>query len=160
MELEHEPEIDESKAFATGFFQGAQLVSGYMKDCFRMIEDVEIKSETQHKAEHLKGLWQRAYAWMHTVGKLNNPLDFQALAIANRALLEITVDLVLLHHDETNLSGWKMHWWGFSEKLKACEQIINFFVTISRQRISYTVPLLKAIWVQLSSNITGRNIGS
>lgn len=68
----------------------------------------------------------RAYAWMQTLGKLN-PLDFQAISVGNRALLEVTVDLALLHHDKTNESGWKMFQWNVSEKMKASEQIVNFY---------------------------------
>jgi hypothetical protein len=71
----------------------------------------------------------RAYVWMQTLARLNDPLDFQAVSAGNRALLEIAVDLVLLHHDKTNESGWRMHWWGVSEKLKASEQILDFYKT-------------------------------
>lgn len=122
-----EPAIEETKAFATAHFQGTQIVSRYMKDRFPLIEGVMIKSETRHREDCLKGLWMRAYAWMQTLEKLDNPLDFQAISVGNRALLEITVDLILLHHDKTNGSGWKMFWWNLSEKLKAAEQIVNFY---------------------------------
>ncbi len=125
--MENEFEIEESKAFATGLFQGAQLVSQYMKDRYPLIEGVIIRSETGYRETALKGLWMRAYAWMQTIGKLNDPLDFQAISVGNRALLEITVDLVLLHHDKTNGSGWKMFQWNVSEKMKASEQIVNYY---------------------------------
>lgn len=125
--MENKSEIEESKAFATGLFQGAQIVSFYMKDRCPLIRGVIIKSETGHRETCLKGLWMRAYAWMQTLEKLNSPLDFQAVSVANRALLEIAVDLVLLHHDKTNESGWRMFWWSLSEKLKASEQIVNFY---------------------------------
>lgn len=125
--MENKTEIEESKAFATGLFQGAQIVSYYMKDRCHLIRGAIIKSETGHRETCLKGLWMRAYAWMQTLEKLNSSLDFQAVSVANRALLEITVDLILLHHDKTNESGWKMFWWNLSEKLKASEQVVNFF---------------------------------
>jgi len=125
--MNNKSEIEESKAFATGLFQGAEIVSFYMKDRYPLIAEAEIKSETGPKGACLKGLWMRAYAWMQTIGKLNDPLDIQAISVGNRALLEITVDLVLLHQDKTNESGWKMIWWGESEKLTASEQIVNFY---------------------------------
>ena len=125
--MKNESEIEESKAFATGLFQGAQIVARYMRDRYPLIEAVIIKSQTGHREACLKGLWMRAYAWMQTLEKLNDPLDFQAISVGNRALLEITVDLILLHHDKTNESGWKMYWWNLSEKLKASEQIVNFY---------------------------------
>ena len=125
--MDNEFEIEESRAFATGLFQGAQLVSQYMKDRYPLIESVKIKSESGYREAALKGLWMRAYAWLQTLAKLNDPLDFQAISVGNRALLEITVDLVLLHHDKTNESGWKMFQWNVSEKMKASEQIVNFY---------------------------------
>lgn len=125
--MENKSEIEETKAFATGLFQGSQIVSQYMKDRYPLIEAVIIKSEAGHREASIKGLWMRAYAWMQTLGKLNDPLDFQAISVGNRALLEITVDLVLLHHDKTNESGWKIFQWNVSEKMKASEQIVNFY---------------------------------
>jgi hypothetical protein len=42
-------------------------------------------------------------------------------------ILEITVDLILLHHDKTNALGWKIHHWGISERMKAAEQVVDFY---------------------------------
>jgi len=124
---EDQPTIEQTKAFATGLYQGAQLVADYMKSCATMIDGVRPKPKTGYRDSCVKGLWMRAYAWMNTVSRLNDPLDFQALSVANRALLEITVDLVLLHADKTNASGWKMHWYGESQKMKGAEQIIDYY---------------------------------
>ncbi|HEX5703855.1 MAG TPA: hypothetical protein VFX97_11690 [Pyrinomonadaceae bacterium] len=125
--MEDAPTIEQTKAFATGMYQGAQLVADYMKDRWPTVNGVIVNSQTGHRDVSMKGLWGRAHAWMQTVKKLNDPLDFQATAVANRALLEITVDLTLLHQDKTNASGWKMHWWGESQKMKSAEQIIRFY---------------------------------
>lgn len=125
--IENEPNIEQTKAFATGLFQGAQIVSTYMKKRYPLIESVIEKSETGYRDACIKGLWTRAYAWMNTLGKLNDPLDFQAISVGNRALLEITVDLVLLHHDKTNSSGWRMYWWGESAKMRAAEQVLKYY---------------------------------
>jgi len=125
--MENEPGIEETKAFATGLYQGAQVVADYMKNRWPAIQGVIEKPETPYRDVCMKGLWGRAHAWMQTLLKLNDPLDFQAMSVANRALLEITVDLVLLHHDKTNASGWKMHWWGESQKMKSAEQIIRYY---------------------------------
>ncbi len=125
--MENEFDIEKSKAFATAHFQGAQVVFQYMKDRYPLIQAVIIKPETGHREASLRGLWMRAYAWLQTITKLNDPLDYQAISAGNRALLEITVDLILLHHDKTNEAGWKMFQWKNSEKMKAAEQILNFF---------------------------------
>jgi hypothetical protein len=107
--LEQEPTIEETKAFATGLYRGAQVVADYVKDRWPLIEGVLPRSETGYRDACIKGLYARVLAWMQTIVKLNDPLDFQALSIANRALLEITVDLILLHQDKTNSTGWRMH---------------------------------------------------
>jgi hypothetical protein len=121
-------EIAKSKALATGFFQGAQVVQHYMKDRYVLISEAEGKpEETGYKVGCMKRLWIRAYLWMETLAKLNDPLDFQAISIGNRALLEILVDLILLHPDKSHELAAKMFWWGESEKLKASEQIISFY---------------------------------
>jgi hypothetical protein len=67
---------------------------------------------------------------------LNHTKHFQAVSAANRALLEILVDLILLHHDKTNASGWKIHQWGVSERMKSAEQVVDFY-----QRRGLAVPL-------------------
>jgi hypothetical protein len=58
---------------------------------------------------------------------MGNPVCIQAVVSARRSLLEIIVDLFLLHHDKSNESGWKMHWWGQSEKLKNAEETVEFY---------------------------------
>jgi hypothetical protein len=121
-------EIAKSKAFATGLFQGAQVVQQYMKDRYELISDAEGKpEETGYKIGCLKRLWIRTCLWMQTLAKLNDPLDFQAISVGNRALLEILVDLILIHHDNTYEMAAKMFWWGESEKLKSSEQIVTFY---------------------------------
>lgn len=115
------------KAFATGWFRGAKIVADYMHRRYQWINDAINKAETPVRDACIKGLWMRAYAWMQTLARLNDPLDFQAVAIGDRALLELAVDLVLLYNDKTNESGWRMHWWGLSEKLKASELILNYY---------------------------------
>jgi hypothetical protein len=125
--MEDAPTIEQTKAFATGLYQGTQVVADYMKDRWPTINAVMTKADTGYRDACIKGLWSRAHAWMQTLVKLNDPLDFQAISVANRALLEITVDLILLHKDKTNGSGWKMHWWGESQKMKSSEQIIRYY---------------------------------
>jgi len=153
--FENEPTIEQTKAFATGLYQGAQVVADYVKERWRLIEGVLPKSQTGHRDACMKGLYARVLAWMQTIVKLNDPLDFQALSIANRALLEITVDLILLHQDKTNSSGWRMHWWGESQKMKSAEQIIRYYesnglpVPELLLPISLTDPSLKRTWIQL-----------
>jgi poly(3-hydroxybutyrate) depolymerase len=48
--VENEFGIEQSKAFATGLFQGAQIVFQYMKDRYSLISEAEGKSDTGYKA--------------------------------------------------------------------------------------------------------------
>lgn len=126
-DLPNQMDIGNSKAFATGLFQGAQIVAQYMKDRYKFISEAEGISETGYKTGCIKRLWLRAYLWMQTLERMNDPLDFQAISVGNRVLLEILVDLILLHHDKSHELAAKMFWWGESEKLKASEQIVTFY---------------------------------
>lgn len=120
-------EIAKTKAFATGLYQGAQLVTQYMKTNYSAIAEGEPGPSGGYKGGAIKRLWIRAYLWMETISRLNDPLDFQAISVANRTLMEILIDLILLHTDEAHESAARMYWWAESEKLQQAEQIINFY---------------------------------
>jgi hypothetical protein len=120
-------EIEDTTAFASGLYQDVQLVAEYMKNRSPLIEDVFCKPDTGYRDACMKTLWLRARAWMQSLEVLNHAKHVQAISVANRALLEITVDLVLLHHDKTNSSGWKMFQWGMSERMRAAEQTVAFY---------------------------------
>jgi hypothetical protein len=116
-------------AFADAMYSGVQIVTDYMEARSNMIQSVLVlpKPDTKHRDNALLGLWLRALAWMQSLRRLDHARHFQAIAAGNRALLEITVDMILLHLDKTNTSGWKMHQWGASEKLRSAENTIRFF---------------------------------
>ena len=69
----------------------------------------------------LVGGWHRSLAWQYTVTRLTAPADFQAVFAACRALLEIVVDCVLLHHLPD--AAAKAADWELSAKLKHAEAI-------------------------------------
>ena len=94
--MEIQPDMESTTAFATGLYQGVQIVA-YMKDRSEMIESVISKPETEHRDRALRDLWRRSRAWMQSLELLNHVKHFQAISSANRALLEITVDIILLH---------------------------------------------------------------
>ena len=119
--------IEQSEAFAQANFQNIQLVYNFAEKHKNSITSVFPKPATGHRDTCVKGLWSRVYFWLSSLNKLNSVRDFQATGSANRALLEIAVDLSLLNQDQTNSSGWKMWWWSLSEKLQGAEQIIGFF---------------------------------
>lgn len=120
------PSIDQGSMYADAFYSGVQIVTEYMKCRSVTIQAVQPKNDTRHRDEALQGLWQRSLAWMLTLERLNHAKYFQAIVAGNRALLEIAVDIILLHKDKSNLSGWKLHSWAESEKLKAASHILRF----------------------------------
>src|SRR5947199_7838565 len=63
-DLPNQMDVGKSKAFATGFFQAAQIVAQYMKDHYKPISEAEGKSEAGYKTGCMKRLWLRAYLWM------------------------------------------------------------------------------------------------
>jgi hypothetical protein len=125
--MEDEANIEKTHAFASGFYQGIKIVAEYMKKRTELIETVIPKPDTGYRDTAIKGLWMRSRAWLQTLEMLNHTRYVQAISVANRALLEITVDMILLHHDKTNASGWQLYQWGQSERMKAAEQLVNFY---------------------------------
>ncbi len=72
------------------------------------------------------GLFCRAVCFMKTLRKCNQSSDFQTIAHVNRALLELTTDMILLHHDKAD--GYlKMRAWEESAKLKAAEKVLRYY---------------------------------
>ena len=119
--------LEKSQSFAQANFQNIQLVYNFAEKHKNSITSVFPKPANRHRDVCVKGLWSRVFFWLNTLNRLDQTRDFQAFGSANRALLEIAVDLSLLHQDKTNSSGWKMWWWSESEKLQGAEQIVRFF---------------------------------
>jgi hypothetical protein len=125
--LSSDRELKEAEAHANAMFAGIQLYREYMHKCEPMIMSVISRQALAHRDDSIKAVWIRAYAWIQSLEVLNHTKHIQAISTANRALLEFTVDLVLLHVDPTNASGWKMYQLAFSERLKAAEQLVDFY---------------------------------
>jgi hypothetical protein len=125
--LSSDEELREVEARANAAFAGVKLYLEYMRKCHDMIMGVLPRPALSHRDNAVKAVWLRAYAWMQSLELLNHTKHIQAISAGNRSLLEFTVDLVLLHTDPTNNSGWKMYHLSFSERLKAAEQLIAFY---------------------------------
>ncbi|CAN5425876.1 hypothetical protein BH10ACI1_BH10ACI1_19050 [soil metagenome] len=122
--MSYETSVEEAEATAEKGFQCAEFIFLFMKN--RWENSLEhIKPENLREII-LISLWQRAYCWLQTLARLNGDAYFQAIATASRALLEIYVDMVLIHFDTTNEKSDKLFWWYNSEKLKAFELQIKY----------------------------------
>jgi len=126
-ELSSDRELKNAEAHANAMFAGIQLYREYMQKCEPMIMAVLPRSAVKHRDDAIRAVWIRAYAWMQSLELLNHTKHIQAISAGNRSLLEFSVDLVLLHTDPTNSSGWKMYHLAFSERLKAAEQLVAFY---------------------------------
>lgn len=121
-------DIKKSEASAEGFYASTQIVSGYLTDRWNnLINPVLLKHETPNRDACIKSLYLRATAWLKTLTKMDHAVCAQATLAGYRSLIEIVVDLFLLHHDKTNGSGWKVYVWGLSEKLKGAEETLEYY---------------------------------
>lgn len=125
--LSTDRELKTAEAHANAMFAGIQFYREYMHKCEPMIMSVLPRQAFKHRDDAIRAVWLRAYAWMQSLELLNHTKHIQAISAGNRSLLEFTVDLILLHTDVTNSSGWKMYHLAFSERLKAAEQLVKFY---------------------------------
>lgn len=125
--MSSDQELRDVEARANAMFAGVKLYLEYMRKCHDMIMSVLPRPAFGHRDNAVQAVWLRAYAWMQSLELLNHTKHLQPISAGNRALLEFTVDLVLLHTDPTNSSGWKMHHLAFSERLKAAELLVAFY---------------------------------
>jgi len=79
------------------------------------------------REKRILALYQRSLAWIRTLTVLDKTTYLQAIVASTRALLETTIDIVLMHHDKTTNSSEKMEAWEESGKLKAAQALISYF---------------------------------
>lgn len=79
-----------------------------------------IRSDIPESHKVVQAMVSRAARWMHSMGQLQSPDDYQALASGCRAILELAADVVLITHDSTLIE--RLHAWEESAKLKVCER--------------------------------------
>jgi hypothetical protein len=70
------------------------------------------------------GYIARVTGWLRSIGKLNHPGDFQAIAAGARSLFEITVDLTLLLHD-SSCPFQKLFDWELSARLEHARRVVR-----------------------------------
>ena len=140
--------IEHEKAVATGFYHGIQLVADHMEHRVHLKQQELINAADRENC--LRGLFLRGLALTKTLARLNDPLDFQSIVAITRSLLELTVDMILVHHDKSPNSAAKMHWWGESAKLKQAEATVNYYGRCSR-----TVPDHHQFMVSFVQNSKG-----
>ncbi|MBN2574923.1 MAG: hypothetical protein JXP73_10200 [Deltaproteobacteria bacterium] len=77
----------------------------------------------------------RAYAWIHTITKLDEPFDFQAVAAGARALLETAIDMVLLRANPSDVA--RVVAWEESERFKHAQAIERYYQALSAPPVGH-----------------------
>jgi hypothetical protein len=120
--------MNEVTAFSMGeaHFKECQLVHDFLNARVRPRVVQAASSAPNAESETFVGVLLRGIAWLRTLGKLNEPADFQAGIVASRTLFEIGVDATLMHLDPTNPAA-KMLAWEDSARLKAASKLQEYF---------------------------------
>jgi hypothetical protein len=108
----------------TAAYHSALDVSRFMQEMGGLLVE---HTQSDRRRYCLEALWDRSKKWMLSITKLNQPSDFQAISAANRSLFEITVDMCLLHDDESGERGRACYAWGMSEQMRHVEGVVSFF---------------------------------
>lgn len=127
--------LEEVEAFASARHAEAVLIADFMQSRVNPLFGHRREGGTHHRDAAIYGLYMRALSWMLSLRKLDEGYDFQPVVSGVRSLLEVVVDLVLLHHDKSNSSGWKVMWWGESAKLKAAEGVERYYKDVARKPV-------------------------
>src|SRR5258705_8907065 len=104
---------EETNDLAERHYRWLARVANYVQRVHR--EQIETQLRPSSSETCLRGLFLRATLWLLTMKKLNKASDLQALAGGTRAMVEIAVDMLLIHADkEIESSLQQMHWWAQS----------------------------------------------
>lgn len=115
----------DAMAVGAAQFEDVVTVRDFMRDMVRPV--VQRFAKDDHEDGTIHGLFLRALAWLGTLAELKHPQHFQAAVAGTRTLLEVCVDLALLHHDRTTFTPAKVIAWERSAKLKAAERTKRCF---------------------------------
>lgn len=89
----------------------------------------------------IKGLAFRAIALMQSLARLDQVVDVQLVVAANRAMLELVVDLTLLMHYQPSEGIEKLEAWELSAKYNYALQAVNYVKNNSGKLSAVEQPL-------------------
>ncbi len=121
-------DLETINAATEGYFAGLKIVSEYLTKCQEdLINPVLSTSESELRDSAIKTLYVRAVLWVQALERLNHYSHVQSSLSATRSLLELVVDLILLHCDKTNLTAEKMNAFAELDKWRGCRNVVEFF---------------------------------
>lgn len=118
------PENESPSSFqiAQAEWNACRLVHEFVNGRVRRLVELAATKQGASDADYFRDVLLRMLAWTHTLMKLREPADFQAVTVASRTLFENAVDVTILHFDPSNPPA-KLLAWEASSKLKAGEGV-------------------------------------
>lgn len=101
------------------------MVASYLEERVLPLQQAILNPSRRERC--LQGLFLRSLAWLKTLSKCDSPIDFQAVEAGTRALLESTIDIVLLHSDKGQVSTERFLAWGESARLKQAQELLKSY---------------------------------
>ncbi len=109
-----------------GVFEGVRIATQFIRS--RVIPLLRSTFDgTTDNDKRLLGVYARVFNWMQSLEKLSSPADYQAVVTANRALFELTIDLILLWRGGSSHTAEQMDCWEQSAKLKLATTLRTYF---------------------------------
>ncbi len=118
---------DPAHEFAERCYQSTEIICDYLESGWQAISNVPPENKSDKRKQCLETLYLRVLGWLKTLKKLNDPVCVQAILTAPRSLLEIAVDMILLHYDETNKSAEMIDVWATSERMASATKAISYY---------------------------------
>jgi len=118
--------VKESAATAASIYRDcADKVADYLIERAKLLG--EGFTPRNERDTCLAGIFLRTAALMKSVRKLNQSSDFQVILSANRTLLELAVDAILIFEDKTGDAAGALLAWERSAKLNICEELVAYY---------------------------------
>jgi soluble cytochrome b562 len=111
---------------AEGMYSGIDFVLEYMEKRVDVMLKLLVGRHSARE-QYMIGLYYLAKGWMQTLKKLDERKDLQAIMTCNRAMVEITVDLILLYRDSSRQTIRKMLHFDRYQKFKAARSAVTYF---------------------------------
>jgi hypothetical protein len=114
------------KKVAEGMYAGLEYVIDYMEKRVKPGLNLFVGRQSARE-QYMLGLYYLAKGWLHTLKKLDEPRDVQAIMACTRSLLEVTVDTIHLHRDKSRKTVRKMLHFDRFQKFKAAAELVKFY---------------------------------
>jgi hypothetical protein len=122
------------KKEADGMYDGIKILLGYMEQRVTLNLNMLVGRRSA-RDQYIIGYYNLVKGWLHTLTKLNQARDIQAIMACTRSLLEITVDLTLLYKDPSRQTIRKMLHFDRHQKFKMAAALVKYY-----ERLGKSVP--------------------